>query len=514
MKIISYVFISIYCLIKNWLGITPGFIKKKPFPVGLLIQTCLLALSIIIMIFLAILFLIIQTFLCGMDLWLMWKLGKNYGGRLKGQDPIFECTTEKVSASVLLILKRNDVDAIINKRLEELFKRIHNSSYKFSCTVEKCLGYPFYLKNQVSSKDCCVFTNINGKNYITRNELLDHVDKNNMNYVCNQKRLWYAEIFTQPVLWNNQSETKKHMAVMFVFRHCLADATSMLGLLKEFLVQEKAIPMTLHTKYTSSPKFAFDNAYIYRNLLTCGKDELAFDVPNKDRHVAFYIEDKTKYVPLVKKLKNELGVGFTEILMAGLTASLVKVLLKRDKTMTKYTTCLLMRSINEDLVKMINGTYNYKNLTNDISALLINTPVNTKKTSTTLDQLNTLGVEVLKAKYSADSLEIHAISSLCYILPAPVLTYFTNLMNITALITNVGAVNALALDDYEIDAVVAFNTFFHSTSFILHVITNLDRFQLALSVKDNIVDSREEAQEIIDNIFEYIDKLSEDLNIH
>ncbi|XP_022921115.1 uncharacterized protein [Onthophagus taurus] len=515
MKVLFYQFISVYCLIKNLLGIPPGLVKKSSFPVGLLIQLCLFTLTIATMLSSILLYITLQTFLFCMDLWLMWKYGKNYGGRLKGQDAQLESTEEKVSISVMVILNHNEDNNVLYKRLEEMAKNVHNSFYKLSCAVEKCLGYPYYIKNQVTDNDCLVYAKVNDKEYLTRDELLEYIQKNCMINVINQKRLWFGRIFTQPVKWNKKSETMKQTAIMLVFRHCLADGVSLIGLLKNFMIREENPEvMKLNPKYTTKPNFSFDNAYIYRNPLTCGRDEPKFDIPNSERNIVFYIEDEIKYVPLVKKIKNKLGVGFTEILIAGLTASLADVLARRGKTMDKCQTAVLFRPINEDLVSIVNGTYNYSKLTNDSAIVMINTPVTMEKGTTMLDRVKSIGIELDKAKYSVDSLVYYAIGNLGHLLPAPILKHaMIFVTNISAGATNVGGLKAGTIAGCEVEAAMSYIAFYYKTCFRLSIFSKGDRFQLALTMRENVVYNRKDAQEVIDNIFTFVDNLSEELQI-
>nr|XP_022903748.1 uncharacterized protein LOC111416038 [Onthophagus taurus] len=515
MKVIFYKFISIYCLIKDLLGIPPGFANKTSFPIGVLVHICLLTLSFIIILCLIVSCIIIQIFLWGMDLWLMYKLGRNYGGRLIGQDAAMESTDEKIPISIIIILNHDEDRAALNKRLEETCKRVHNSLSKLSCTIERCLGFPYYVKNQVTDEDTCDYTKVNDKEYLTRDELLEHIRKNCMVNVINQKRLWYGRIFTQNVIWNKQSETKKQAAVMLVFRHSLADGVALIGFLKNFMIREKNPQlMQLDPKYTAKPKFSLDNAYIYRNLLTSKRDEPKFNVINNERHVVFYIEDEIKYVPLIKKIKNKLGIGFTEILIAGLTASLAEILARRGEKMDKCSTVVIFRPIDEDLVSIVNGTYNYNKLTNNSIPIVLNTQVTMKKESTMLDRLKSIGNELNKGKFSIDGLAYYELSNLGHLIPSPIVKQIvSHTSNLTAVATNVGGLKVGTIAGCEVEAAMSFITYFCNTCFVLSIISKDDRFQLALTMKENVVKSRKEAQDVIDNVFMFVDNLSEELQI-
>nr|XP_022912018.1 uncharacterized protein LOC111423003 [Onthophagus taurus] len=512
MKVVFHQFVSIYCFIKNLVGIPPGFLKKESGFVGLLIQTCLVTLSIITMTVLNVFMLIIQCFLWGMDLWLTCKLGNNYGGRLQGLDGYFESTEEKIGVACMIILNHNEDDFTVKKRVQEMFKTVHNSSYKLSCTVERCLGYAYYLKNQLTSEDCFNINNVSNKECLSREELFEYIENKYMINLCNQKRLWYGEIFTQPILWDKENKSQKQTAILFVFRHCLGDGPSLLGLLNNVMVhKEQPEPMQLNARNKTVPTFTLDYTYFYRNPLSNQIDEPAFQTPHNKRHVVFYLEDKIKYIPIIKKLKNKLQVGFGEILMAGLTASLANILAKRGKVMDKCTTSIILKPIDEDI---INGTYDHNNITNKSTGIFINALVSMQKGSSMLDRIKSIKIEVEKSKRSVDSLAIQTFSKLLHLIPTSLIKYIGAITsNITAGLSNIGGLQTVSLAGCDIKAVMMFTPFLQNIGFRLHVFSYENRLQLALSLKENMVRSREEAQEIIDNIFVYVDKLSEELNI-
>ncbi|XP_022909894.2 uncharacterized protein [Onthophagus taurus] len=512
MKLLLYHFVTIYCAIKYLLGIPTGLKKKLPYPLYLLIQACLVIASIIIMLCLSFAFLLIQIFLFGLDLWLILKLGNNYGGRLPGQDAVFESTEEKISIATLVILNQKEDDEDFNKRIQELFKNIHNSSKKLSYVVESCLGYSYYVKNQVNSDDCCVFTKINDKECLTRDEILEHIKKKSLRNMCNGKRLWYGEIFTQRVLWNEKEQQK---VIIIVFRHCLGDGPSLLGIAKKFAtpdVQPK--PTKLDPKYTTKPIFTLDDAYVYRNFLTFERDGQKFETINNERHMAFYIERCIKYVPLIKKIKNKLGLGFTEVLIAGLIASIEKVLDKRDKELSTGTVAVVFRPIDENLVSIINGTYDYNDIANNSTIIAINVPLTMQKKSTMMDRIKFLREEINKAKYSIDGMAFYSVYNIVHMMPAFILKYLvTTIMNVTSTITNVVGFRAGKLAGFKVEANIPFVPQFYTSRFLLTIFTYDDRFHLTLATKEGVMHSGEEVQEVLDNIFTNIDKLSHELDL-
>nr|XP_022909891.1 uncharacterized protein LOC111421018 isoform X1 [Onthophagus taurus] len=461
MKLLFYHFITIYCLIKYFFGIPSGLFKKVPYPLYLLIQACLILVSIIIMLCFSFVYLITQIFLFGIDLWLILKLGSNYGGRLPGRDAVFESAEEKTSIATLVILNHKEHDENVNKRIQKLFKNIHNSSKKLSYGVETCLGYSYYIKNQVNSDDCCVFTKINDKECLTRDEIFEHIKKNCLRNMCNGKRLWYGEIFTQRVLWNEKDQQK---AILIVFNHCLGDGPSLIGLANKFATpEEQQKPTKLDPKYTTKPIFTLDDAYIYRNFFKLEKDGEEFEIINNERLIAFYIERSIKYVPLTKKIKNKIGVGFTEILIAGLTASLEKVLDKRGKKINFCTVGVVFRPIDEDLVSIINGTYDYNDLTNNLSVIPINTPLTMQKNSTMMDRLKSVGEEISKAKYSVDGMAFYAVYNIANIFPASIQRYCQKIFtDVTAGVTNVGGLKAVQLAGCRVESTIPFLPQFHN----------------------------------------------------
>ncbi|XP_071051390.1 uncharacterized protein [Onthophagus taurus] len=137
-----------------------------------------------------------------------------------------------------------------------------------------------------------------------------------------------------------------------------------------------------------------------------------------------------------------------------------------------------------------------------------------QKKSTMMDRIKFVREEMTKAKYSIDGMEFYSICNTANIMPASILKYFvTTITNITSAITNVGGLKAGNLAGCKVEAAIPFIPQFYNSRILLTIFTYDDRFHLSLATKEGVMHSGEEVQEVLDNIFSNIDKLSHELDL-
>nr|XP_022921116.1 uncharacterized protein LOC111429424 [Onthophagus taurus] len=368
----------------------------------------------------------------------------------------------------MAVLNHSDDQEVAVERVKNELMKFHGSSHKLSSTVRRCLGYPYYVKKHTKAEDCVEVIKVNNNKTLSKDDLMDYIQKNYSKDVINGDKLWYGRIFAQPVSWNKKSEKHKQMVIMWVFRHCLADGISLIALVQKVLYRQNALENPKVDIKVPKPSLSLDDVHMNRNPFTCEQDEDTFNTEKGERQIAINSEDEINYVPLVKKIKSKLGVGFTEVLTACLTASLAEVLAKRGKTMDKYTMGLLFRPYDDDFVKIINGTYDYNNLSNNFTAFIIRVPVTMKQGSTMIDRIKAMDLEAKKAKTSVDALFNHTLTKYGHYIPHPIMKSTTMfMMRMSAVASNVGAMRDGTIAGYEVESGLSYLPYCYDTGIII-----------------------------------------------
>lgn len=243
---------------------------------------------------------------------------------LAGLDTLFEMFPNKTVINVINIYASKEDPTITTQKVKDIVYQIYSSSFKFSSNIQRLLGYCYYLKNQVDFEEVVDIIRYNNQEYMSKEMLFNYLEDNCLTLKANQ--MWKVVIFSQPISWSRSTTDEyKQYAIIWTLRHSLGDGPSIITIFQKY-ANEGGFNMDT-TKFEKlqknmSSKMTFDNVSVRRNPVTTKLDGLALKIPENTRWYAVsFMETRPKYVAVIKKIKDELNVNFTEVISAAIITS-------------------------------------------------------------------------------------------------------------------------------------------------------------------------------------------------
>lgn len=246
----------------------------------------------------------------------------SFGGFLNGIDRLFERSRPCICHCMVIYSCKSDESTRV-KALERFIDQVHNSSWRYSCSIKKSCGYEYFVKNQVKSKD--ILEIVKGEsNSMTKTMLHDYIESNGAK--LKKEHMWKLTAFQQPIRCSETANMLDHQYVMIIsIRHSAGDGPSILGSFKQFLDAENENNIGLDNSHSkvSWPEAGLSDAYVHRNPLIQKLEGRAMELTTHSRwHVGIFSEQDRKLVPLIKEIRKKLKVAFVEVIMAAFISSI------------------------------------------------------------------------------------------------------------------------------------------------------------------------------------------------
>ncbi|KRT79092.1 hypothetical protein AMK59_6541 [Oryctes borbonicus] len=510
---IRKLFIIIYAIVKDLLPIEASnksiYHKFSTKLLTICISIAILSIIFAILVPFALLRLSIRMFL---------KIfhGKSYGGLLSGLDTLFEMYPNKKVINVINIYASKDEPEITVEKLRNVIYQIYRSSFKFSSHIGQCLGYCYFVKDQVNFEDVIEVTRLNNDEYITRRMLFDYLEENCFTLKRNQ--MWKVVIFSQPISWSRDSKDEyKQYVIIWTLRHSLGDGPSIITIFQKHAVQDDPqidLNDLERLRRIEKPKISLDNVALRRNPATTKLDGLALKIHGNSKwHIASFIETEPKYVGMIKKIKQELNVSFTEVVSAAIIASVHDYVKQRNVTLNNFSLAKVIRLKVEDLIKLKNGTYKFEEIKNNFGLIALDLPHNLEeRTMKSLIQYLQQYNESLR--YAVDPLVAYTIlDSICTYLPVKLTRFSSNsfMDSMTMGVTNLVGFQKSSLCGNVVDDVFFFAPGILNTGFTFSIFSYDGRLQIILTSREGFVMDREELQQVLDNVFLHIGRARKEI---
>ncbi|GJQ84569.1 hypothetical protein Trydic_g233 [Trypoxylus dichotomus] len=514
---VQKLFVIIYAIVKDLL---PLEVSNKSIYYSLFTKLVTICLAVVL---LSIIFVILVPFaslrLCiGLSLKIFH--GKYYGGLLSGLDTLFEMNPNKTVINVINIYASKDNPKITIEKLKNVIYQIYNSSFKFSSHIQRCLGYCYFVKDQVDFEDVIDVTRLNEEEYMTKQMLFDYLEDNSLTLKENQ--MWKVIIFSQPILWSRDTKDEyKQYVIIWTLRHSLGDGPSIVTIFQKYAVEdgpqtEADLKNLERLRKIQKPRVNLDNVCLRRNPVTTKLDGLALKIDGNSKwHIASFIETQPKYVSVVKKIKDELNISFTEVISAAIIASVYDYIKQRKVTLDNFTIAKVIRLKMEDLIKLKNGTYKFEEIKNNFGLVAFKLPQNLDgRTMKSLIQYLQHYNESLR--YAVDPIVAYTfLDSICTYLPINMTrvscTSFMDSMTIG--VTNLVGFQKSRLCDNVVDDVFFFAPGILNTGFTFSIFSYEGRLQIILTSREGFVKDRDDLQKILNNVFSHIGRVQKEIGL-
>nr|XP_022902192.1 uncharacterized protein LOC111414956 [Onthophagus taurus] len=500
-------FVSFYGLAKeafNFKSIQHHIARSDLLKILVRYLTVLLTLLLLSTYILVVPFILIR---CILHVILLIKHGKNFGGFLKGFSALFEAQREKSTIVTVFTIENTNKDEFVEK-LKLITENLHKCNYMFSSVIKSFFGYKYFLKNQIEPEQILTNVTLNSKNAITRNDLLEYLEGYK---IIKDGKLWEIVVFDQPLM---VAENKPNeLVVMIRVNHSVTDAYFMIALYRKYLLD----PVKTEQKEINlrQPKRAFslDDLFLNTNPLNPGIEQFLFH-GSENQFISTFLEHEAKYVRKIKKIKDCLDVGFTDVLLAALVKSVSDFLEKKlGKCGKDVVIHLTTRGRSDDMVNIVNGTFDTNELSNEFALLQFVAPTATKRTSA-IDYLRSVNKSCINAKSSIDILLFYLIPKVtCQFFPTFINKFGCDLMlrNVCIMNTNMSAVDGGTIGNKKITSVFAYTSLHFNQGMMLNTVTFRNNIQACLVGRVEFLKNRDDIDTILKNMFVFIDELENEL---
>lgn len=309
--------------------VTGGSSKKRAKPLEIFGKYLGLLMSILL-VMVSVLALIPSIVFRGC-LYVILKLiyGKSFGGFLTGIDAMYEINRDAIAINVIVIYHYGNRNEERVKLMESFIETIHYGLYKFGSKIGNFIGFLYYIKDKVKAEDVLVIVDDNEDGYISRNALCDYIEENCKTIKENQ--MWRLTAFLQPIDRYGKDgggDAINRHAFILTIKHSLGDGPSLIGIMKRMLVEtidkDKVETINLKRPAADRPQMKLKNVYVHRNPLTKRLERGALRLKDYSKwHLAIHLETESKYLPIIKGIKQKLNVSFVDVVSAAISSSVM-----------------------------------------------------------------------------------------------------------------------------------------------------------------------------------------------
>ncbi|KAF5269533.1 hypothetical protein FQA39_LY08722 [Lamprigera yunnana] len=473
------------------------------------------------------------------------KLGDEFFGLISGMDVPMACYNSQNSLMSALIIykcrKTTSNDALMKyfRNVVETNWRGINNAYmkKFFTAIDEYMGC-LYLKNSQINIEECICELASTEEELDRDKLIkllgDYYYK-----PLPPNALWDFHIGLKPLKWKDDPDVNYYP--MFVrVHHVITDGITLTNLLSKVFADEiqldkpQVFPVEQHKELLMKKIvkiiYSFLNSLVYclSSLFLClilkGHDNNAWSktsTSNKEI-LQFCTDEDGSYFRKVKEIKRKCdGTLFSEILMTALSASLDGYFKKNNLDNPKTITLLVPVVTNQAIRGLITNPVDIKDikLINNFTVLLIKLPINIDKNK----KFNKKSPLISRLHLIKESTNLHPVEyNISHILFSKMMSNFpsgigksfmSKMKNTSAMSVLPGPPPFSHCNGIFIASDIIF--------WIPHVInlavnfscyTFNDRLTCGLNCNSSIISEQTQVDEILGNIYKYIDVIEEEVN--
>ncbi|GJQ70202.1 hypothetical protein Trydic_g22661 [Trypoxylus dichotomus] len=346
-----------------------------------------------------------------------------------------------------------------------------------------------FKKNQVKTEEILEVITKKDDDYMTKTALYNYIERNCSS--INSNRTWKVIGFTQPIDWGQDGDHTNHKDL----------ATK--------ITPTNRIPF-------KRPRITLNNAYVHTNLFTVSKDYLL--LKNKERsewNLVTYVEPEPKYILSIKAVKRQLKVDFIDVIGAAVCASIKDYIAQRRLKISSFTMGSMVRVYEEEILQIINKTYDFKKLTNTTSLETYIISFGPEEESMK-GKIRFLHRATESLRKSLDFLVPYvALRSMVSYIPINLANFLSNMYfnGTTVAITNLVGFDKSSYRGFSIDDIHFCVPHSLDIGFLYCIFSYEGRMGITLQSGKGYVRNSEELQTILDNTLKYIDQAESEILI-
>ncbi|CAH1112632.1 unnamed protein product [Psylliodes chrysocephalus] len=440
---------------------------------------------------------------------IFWAVGENYHNLInlvlflngKGEDTDVE----------------KDVKEVIQERM---FK--HPEKYgKMMCSLNTFLGYPYLLREEMTTDDIVTVIHAEKANYKSMQDLV--FSYSNKPMPQKDKLMWEVIIVKASSDWKRVNGIRDDQIPMFIrINHTIADGLCVMNLCAQTLGEnnitfedslKKIVPKS--PGWTKIPPvktlqelflFFIVPGYLIVSFLKGTLNKFDGPYTSTKHHIAFRAEKSGDgLLQTIKKLKNDIGdTSFSEIILTAVSASIYNQFQKHYHRVPKSVSLAVVAT--RDLQPMnVNGVPILKN---QFGLVNLEIPVKTGSSSL-LHRMDLLKKNSRNLLKSPELLMHNYINfNLFQLIPIPIMKVLFPLNNIWGLISNLPVFPKIVVfNGYEVEDVYFFTPLRDQMGTGFALISYDSRIHLGFIADVASVATKEDCDEIVNDIFTNIDLL-------